>query len=40
MKHWDTEIFEYGLKDNRLAHAENVENGLKSNCFNLIVGKF
>ncbi len=32
MKHWDTEIFEYGLQNNRIVRITDVPNGLKCNC--------
>lgn len=32
MKHWDTEIFEFGEKDNKIVHVSNVPNGLKCEC--------
>lgn len=32
MKHWNTEIFEYGLLDNRIVKITDVPNGLKCNC--------
>ena len=32
MKHWDTEIFEFGEKDNKIVHVTKVKNGLKSEC--------
>ena len=32
MKHWSTDIFEYGEKDDILCHISSAENGLKCNC--------
>ena len=33
MKHWETEIFTFGLFNGELVNVSNVENGLKCNCF-------
>lgn len=33
MSHWETEIFEYGLRDGKVYKVTDVENGLKCNCF-------
>ena len=40
MKHWSSEIFEYGLKDEKLFHIKAVENGLKCNCICPSCGQF
>ena len=32
MKHWETELFEYGLKDEKIVHVKNVDNGINCNC--------
>ncbi|MGB0368007.1 MAG: hypothetical protein ACPGU4_14805 [Flavobacteriales bacterium] len=32
MKHWTSEIFEYGLSEGKLLHITDVENGLRCEC--------